>query len=142
MRIWEVDQRLWDWIMGVNAQRVINGIRTFVPHLVAQEEGHVINTASQGALRANGRLGTYATTKYAVMAIAESLKGDLACTGANVGVSVVCPSAVPTALTETSAANWPDDVPRPDVTEPRNDGSMPFSLIAPEVVADIIHDGI
>jgi hypothetical protein len=39
---------------------VVNGIRSFVPRMIAGgEEGHVVNTASRAALRALRRLDAY-----------------------------------------------------------------------------------
>jgi NAD(P)-dependent dehydrogenase (short-subunit alcohol dehydrogenase family) len=142
MPLWEVDDALWRWIIGVNLLGVINGIHTFVPLLVAQGNGHVVNTSSLGGLRAGARLGAYSATKHAVIALSESLAADLRRVGADVGVSVVCPSAVPTNLGETSARNWPDTAPRPDITEPRNDGSIPYTVLQPEAIADMVHDAI
>ena len=36
----------WEWILGVNLWGVIHGVRAFLPRLVAQGEGHIVNTAS------------------------------------------------------------------------------------------------
>ncbi|MBW2397062.1 MAG: SDR family NAD(P)-dependent oxidoreductase, partial [Deltaproteobacteria bacterium] len=44
--IWEATLDEWDWVMGANLMGVIHGIRSFVPILLEQDEGHVINTAS------------------------------------------------------------------------------------------------
>ena len=138
MPVWEVDETLWEWIIGVNLRSVINGIRTFVPLLVAQDEGHVVNTSSLGGLISNGRLGAYSTTKYGVVALTEALRGDLRRAGANVGASVVCPALVPTNLGATSARNWPADAPRPDLSEPRHDPAVRSSAQSPEAVAEMI----
>ena len=42
----------WDWTFGVNFWGVLNGIRAFVPRLIEQQEGHIINTASVAGLKA------------------------------------------------------------------------------------------
>lgn len=138
MPVWEVDRSLWEWIVGVNLWGVINGIAAFVPLLVAQDEGHVVNTSSLAGLVSNGRLGPYATTKHAVVGLTEALRGDLRRAGANVGASVVCPALVPTNLGATSARNWPAGAPRPDVTEPRHDPAVPSSAQSPAAVAEMI----
>jgi len=102
-----VEDREWDWIIGVNIFGVINGIRHFLP-LVRRhgEGGHVVNTASIGGFQVNRefRLGAYATTKFAVVALSEALEQDL--DGTNIGVSVLCPGAVNTRIGE-SARNRP-----------------------------------
>src|SRR6185369_8026163 len=50
MPLWEFELVEWEWILGVDMWGVIHGIRSFVPHLVAQGHGHVVNTASMAAL--------------------------------------------------------------------------------------------
>ena len=42
--IWEVSEDDWRWILGVNLWGVVHGIATFVPVLLEQGEGHVVNT--------------------------------------------------------------------------------------------------
>ena len=54
--LWTVPAADWKWILGVNLWGVINGIRTFVPLLVEQGEGHVVNTASLAGLTSPGLL--------------------------------------------------------------------------------------
>ena len=103
-----VEEREWDWIIGVNILGVINGIRHFTP-LVRRhgEGGHVVNTASIGGFQVNRefRLGPYSMTKYAVVALSEALEQDLE--GSNIGVSVLCPGPVNTRIGE-SARNRPE----------------------------------
>lgn len=36
----------WEWVVGVNLWGVIHGVRAFLPILVGQGEGHIVNTAS------------------------------------------------------------------------------------------------
>jgi NADP-dependent 3-hydroxy acid dehydrogenase YdfG len=40
----------WRWAMGVNLWGVIHGIRAFLPVMVAQGEGHIVNTSSIAGL--------------------------------------------------------------------------------------------
>ena len=87
----------WGWVVGVNVWGVIHGIHAFVPRMVAGgERGHVVNTCSMAGFLAAGGYGIYCATKHAVVAISESLAGDLAAAEAPIGVTAVCPSAVAT----------------------------------------------
>ena len=98
----------WDWVIGVNVKGVINGIRTFVPMIRAHgEPGHVVNTGSMSSLfvRPNRNQGAYAMTKYAVLALSEALEQELQ--GTSIGVSILCPGGVDTAIFD-SAATRPD----------------------------------
>ncbi len=89
----------WNWVIGVNVYGVIHGLRSFLPLIRAHGEGgHVVNTASIGGLQVRpGRgSGAYSATKYAVVAISESLAQEL--DGSGIGVSVLCPAAVNTEI--------------------------------------------
>src|SRR5262249_788431 len=63
--VWEMTPREWEWVLGVNLWGVINGIRSFLPVLRAQEDAHIVNTASVAGLVA-GVLGPYSVTKHGV----------------------------------------------------------------------------
>jgi NAD(P)-dependent dehydrogenase (short-subunit alcohol dehydrogenase family) len=103
MPLWEVTPAQWEWIFGVNVQGIINGISTLVPRMRKHgESGHVINTASIGGLQVNPNLrnGSYAMTKYAIVALSEALALDLE--GCAIGASVLCPALVATTLHASS----------------------------------------
>jgi NAD(P)-dependent dehydrogenase (short-subunit alcohol dehydrogenase family) len=107
---WETSVADWQWILGVNLWGVIHGIRAFTPHLVAQNEGHIVNTASVAGLISPPGSGAYNATKHAVVTLSESLYHDLRERNSAVGVSVLCPAYVPTRITE-SERNRPSDLP-------------------------------
>jgi NAD(P)-dependent dehydrogenase (short-subunit alcohol dehydrogenase family) len=100
--IWEIPESDWRWILGVNLWGVVHGIATFVPLLVEQGAGHVVNTASIAGLTTAPFLGPYNATKQAVVAISETLYKDLQAAGVSgVGVSVLCPGFVQTRIAES-----------------------------------------
>ena len=103
--LWEVPLGDLEWVFGVNLWGVVHGIRSFVPVLLEQGAGHVVNVSSVFGLFA-GSLGAYGASKHAVVALSESLHFQLREAGAPVGVSVLCPSAVATNFA-TSARNRP-----------------------------------
>jgi len=103
---WEMDHEDWVWVLGVNLWGVIHGIEAFVPRLVEQGHGHVVNTASIMGLGAWPSAAPYTASKHAVVAISETLKGDLEQRGIGVGVTVLCPSHVPTNIAD-AARNRP-----------------------------------
>jgi short-subunit dehydrogenase len=77
---------------------VVHGVRAFAPRLMAQNEGHIVNTASVAGLISPPGMGAYNVTKHAVVALSESLHHDLRERGSAVGVSVLCPAYVPTQI--------------------------------------------
>lgn len=104
LRMEDIDDQTWDWVMGVNLYGVIHGIQSFVPRIRAHREGgHVVNTASMAGLHVGTRqTGAYATSKFAVVALSEALSFDVE--EAGIGVSVLCPAAVNTNIYPNSAA--------------------------------------
>ncbi|MCJ7671278.1 MAG: SDR family NAD(P)-dependent oxidoreductase, partial [Acidimicrobiia bacterium] len=102
---WAGPASLWEWMFAVNVWGVVNGIRAFLPMLLAQGEGHIVNTASAAGLRARPHLAPYVASKYAVVGLSESLFLDLAESAPGVGVSVLCPTWVRTRIVD-GARNW------------------------------------
>jgi NAD(P)-dependent dehydrogenase (short-subunit alcohol dehydrogenase family) len=96
----EAPQEDWDWVFKVNLWGVVNGIRSFVPEMKRQGGGHVVNSASLSGLFALAGFGVYTASKYAVVAISETLRMELASHG--IGVSVLCPGPVRTRIDETT----------------------------------------
>jgi NAD(P)-dependent dehydrogenase (short-subunit alcohol dehydrogenase family) len=92
---------------------VVNGIRSFVPRMIAGgEEGHIVNTASRAALRALPRLAAYTATKHAILGLSDTLRVDLA--PFPIGVSTLCPGGVNTNIAQ-SMSKLPSGTPAPDV---------------------------
>jgi NAD(P)-dependent dehydrogenase (short-subunit alcohol dehydrogenase family) len=108
--VWEASVADWQWILGVNLWGVIHGVRAFTPHLIAQNEGHIVNTASVAGLISPPGSGAYNVTKHAVVTLSESLYHDLRERKSAVGVSVLCPAYVPTGIVD-SERNRPKDLP-------------------------------
>jgi NADP-dependent 3-hydroxy acid dehydrogenase YdfG len=105
---WEATLADWRWVYGVNFWGVVNGIRAFVPRMLAGgEPGHVVNTASLAGLDVATSSAVYASSKFAVVALSECLERDLVHVGAPIGVSVLCPGHVQTQI-GTSARNRSD----------------------------------
>jgi NAD(P)-dependent dehydrogenase (short-subunit alcohol dehydrogenase family) len=99
--VWENSELDWEWILGVNLRGVVNGVRAFTPRLIAQNHGHIVNTASVAGLISPPGMGAYCVSKHAVVALSEALHHDLRERGSNVGVSVLCPAYVPTGIAES-----------------------------------------
>ena len=102
-------KKVWDWVIGVNLDGVINGVNAFVPLFLEQNEGHVGNTASEAGLGGVGGMGPNCASKYAVVGLSESLFHELAMTGKDVHVSVLCPNFVRTRIHE-SHRNMPNEL--------------------------------
>lgn len=106
--VWENTVADWEWVMGVNLYGVAWGVKVFTPMLIAQGEGHIVNTASAAGWLNGPSMAIYNVTKHSVVALSETLALDLRDAGANVGVTCLCPAFFPTAIHE-SARNRPAD---------------------------------
>ena len=126
--------RDWEWVIGVNLWGVIHGVEAFVPRMVAGgEAGHIVNTASMAGLIASQGLGVYNTTKYAVVGLSETLQKDLR--PYNIGVSVLCPMGVATAIRD-SERNRPSQLQNPERKARTDDITLIGRTLSPAHVAE------
>jgi NAD(P)-dependent dehydrogenase (short-subunit alcohol dehydrogenase family) len=99
---WEVGPDEWDRVFAVNVGGVVNGLRAFVPRLLAAgTPGHLVITASLAGLATFPGGGAYGASKHAVVAVAEH--AALVLSGTGIGVTVLCPALVRTALSPVGA---------------------------------------
>ncbi len=99
---WQSSLENWQWVLGVNLWGAIHGIHSFLPRMIASgQPGHVVNTASIAGLLSGPMIAPYHVSKYAVVALSESLSLELQMTGSRIGVSVLCPSFVRTRIAES-----------------------------------------
>jgi NAD(P)-dependent dehydrogenase (short-subunit alcohol dehydrogenase family) len=141
-RVWEYSDEDFRWLVGVNLFGVMNGLRAFVPRMIEQGEGHIVNTGSGASFVSTPRLGPYCATKHAIVGLSEALGYELAGTG--IGVSVLVPAGVntniaesgarPSADAETTAADFGVLVENMDETS--------LQMIEPDVVADVTMVGV
>ncbi len=100
--LWEHGVKDWEWVLGVNLWGVIHGVRAFVPIMLAQGDPcHVVNTASVAGLLSPQLMGLYNVSKHGVVTLTETLYHDLRISGANIGVSLLCPAFVPTGIAQS-----------------------------------------
>jgi NAD(P)-dependent dehydrogenase (short-subunit alcohol dehydrogenase family) len=133
--VWENTLADWQWILGVNLWGVIHGVRAFVPRLLAQGEGHVVNTASVAGLISPPGMGAYNVTKHAVVALSESLYHDLRSRGSPVGVSVLCPAYVPTGIAD-SERNRPRELLNPGRNPSKEEALLKKAVASGKLSAD------
>jgi NAD(P)-dependent dehydrogenase (short-subunit alcohol dehydrogenase family) len=114
-RQWELSEQDWAWAIDICLWGVINGVRAFVPRMLASEEPcHVVNIASMGGLLSAPFVGPYAAAKHGVVGLSKALRVELG--GTNVGVTLVCPGNVRTPLAQTMWERH-DTQRRPDATD-------------------------
>jgi len=132
-RVGEITLDDWQWIVGVNLWGVIHGIHHFVPRLRKQQSGFILNVASAAGLLSPPRMAPYNATKAAVVALSETLRGELIKDG--ISVSVLCPTFFPTQIGNN--ARGPDEGMRKLV-----DKAMKKSQFTADDVADVSLAGL
>ncbi len=147
---WESTIHDWEWCLGVNVYGVINGLRSFVPTMLAQDdEGHIVNTASVAGLVSPAGMGIYCVSKHAVVTLTECLHHDLATKTDKVKASVLCPAYVPTAIAD-SERNRPAELQNapkhrdPDeiAREEQLRKAVSSGRVSAEMVGDIVFEAI
>jgi len=140
---WELTTQDWEFVLGPNLWGVIHGVRVFTKHLVAQNEGHIVNTASMAGMISVPSIAAYNVSKHAVVTLSETLHVELAAAAAGVGVSVLCPGFVNTKILD--AARFKDETPV-ETDESRAQKALMEQVMAasmsPEAIADRVHDAV
>lgn len=131
--IWEVPAVEIDYILGPNLHGILNGARSFLPRMIAQDtEGHVVTTASVAGLFGSPFSGPYGISKFAAFAAGETIAHDLVATGSKLRASVLCPGMVKTDIARKAVEREPFEG-----TE--RTGSQSF---VNEVLVDVVEQGI
>jgi NAD(P)-dependent dehydrogenase (short-subunit alcohol dehydrogenase family) len=121
----------WQRIIDINLMGTIRSNAVFLPLLLAQGNGHIVNTASVAGLFPYGfdRL-PYTTTKHAIVGLSESLALYLRPKG--IGVSCLCPAGVISNIVEQIRFFGPRTSVR----------SIDFPTIGADETGEIVADGI
>lgn len=116
----------WTFIWDINVMAHVYAARHLVPRMVERGGGYFLNTASAaGLLNQVGSAG-YGVTKHAAVGFAEWLA--LTYKHKGIGVSVLCPQAVRTAMTSNDSAS---------TQAAAGDGMMEPEELADVVVRDL-----
>jgi NAD(P)-dependent dehydrogenase (short-subunit alcohol dehydrogenase family) len=99
-----VDLDQWSSVFGINLFGAVRGVNAFLPAMLEQREGHIVNTASRAGLLPLPDLGAYVPSKFALVAYSEMLQAELARSSAGVGVTVLTPSGLRTPMLLNSFA--------------------------------------
>ena len=143
--VWEYSLEDWRWTLDVNLWGVIHGLRTFMPILLRQDAGHVVNTASVAGLTSGAGTPVYGVAKHGVVRISEALYANLADMNANVGVTVLCPGVVRTNIIRAER-NRPTTLPSAEPVAASGaeviEQTIYPTAMAPEAVADQVVEAI
>lgn len=98
--VWQYTATEWQAVFEVNLNGPMNCVQAVLPGMLQAAPGscHIVNVASMGGMWAERRVGAYSAAKHALVAYTETLEAELETTAPTIGVSLVCPEAVPTNL--------------------------------------------
>lgn len=92
----DYDRAAWDDVLDVNVRGIVYGINAVYPIMVQQGSGHIINTASMAGLIPGPGMGSYTTSKHAVVGMSKGLRIEAQRHG--VRVSALCPGVIRTPI--------------------------------------------
>lgn len=135
----------WDWIIGVNVFGLIHGMKAFLPLLRANPDGGYLTvTASMSSFHVTPEVGGYAVSKFAVVALAETLALELEADEENIGVTILCPGPVSSNL-GASQRNRSAEITGGGMVDndlEQSDRGQALRWITPESVADTLLQAI
>jgi NADP-dependent 3-hydroxy acid dehydrogenase YdfG len=129
------DQWLWD----INFHGVVNGTRAFLPILVEQDEGAIVNTSSVYGLASMPNQSAYCSAKFAVRGFTDALRHELRGTG--VTAINVHPGGINTNIVRNARFRKdPEGLGR--TKEQMADEFAAITMTEPDKAAEIIHRGV
>jgi short-subunit dehydrogenase len=133
----EVAEVDFEWLFDINFWGVVRMTRAFLPILRASDDARIVNISSVFGLIAPAGQTAYAASKFAVRGFSNALMNELE--GSNVGVTVVHPGGVATAIARN--ARWPKSA-KPETIAAGTATADRALILPPEKAGEIIVDGI
>ena len=87
----------WSKIIQTNLMGMYYVTKEVLPHLIAKNEGDIINVSSTAGLNGNANVSAYSASKFAVIGMSESLMKEVRKN--NVRVITLTPSTIESEMT-------------------------------------------
>jgi NADP-dependent 3-hydroxy acid dehydrogenase YdfG len=128
-----------DWLFEINFHGVVNGTRAFLPILVAQDDGVIVNTSSVFGLVGMPYQSAYCASKFAVRGFTDALRQELRGTG--VRAVTVHPGGITTNIARNARVRKdPEGLGR--TKEQLAAQFEAATMTSPDKAAAIIHSGV
>jgi NAD(P)-dependent dehydrogenase (short-subunit alcohol dehydrogenase family) len=96
-----LDMNAWDKIQAINLRGPLLAMRAVLPHMRAQQSGHIINISSESGLEYYAGDAAYGVSKHALNDLGEYTQRENQAW--NIRINTICPGMVVTEMTENSA---------------------------------------
>ncbi|MNW23548.1 3-oxoacyl-[acyl-carrier-protein] reductase FabG [compost metagenome] len=130
----DISEQEWDRVMAVNVKSIFLCTQTFLPHMIRQKYGRIINVSSIWGLTGASCEVLYSATKGAVNAFTKALAKETARSG--VTVNAVAPGAVDTSMLEhlshEELSELEEEIPAGRLATPDEISSLVYFLALPE----------
>lgn len=133
----QVSEEDFDWLMEINFHGVVRMTRAFLPVLKGSQQARIVNLSSIYGIISPPGQAAYSASKFAVRGFSNALRHELA--GTNVGVTVVHPGGVNTAIAQS--ARLPAGAPPAEVERGRKIAQAMLRMPADQA-GEIIVQGI
>ncbi|MFC0542524.1 SDR family NAD(P)-dependent oxidoreductase [Kutzneria chonburiensis] len=127
------------WLHNINFHGVVNGTRAFLPILVAQDSGVVVNTSSVFGLAGMPFQSAYCAAKFAVRGFTDSLRQELRGTG--VSAVNLHPGGIKTNIVRNGRMRQ-DPEGRSRSMDEMAASFEKIAMTTPDKAAQIIHRGV
>ena len=128
-----------EWVWSINFEGVVNGVRAYLPILLAQDSGVIVNSSSVFGLLGMPNHSAYCASKFAVRGFTDSLRQELRGTG--VRAATVHPGGVKTNIVR-NARYHADYLGVFPTKEDAVQGFDQMAVTTPERAAEIIHERV
>ncbi len=129
-----------EWLWNIDFHGVVNGTRAFLPMLVEQNEGAIVNTSSVFGLAGMPNQSAYCAAKFAVRGYTESLRHELR--GSGVTAVTVHPGGVNTNIVRNGKFRETQEGLGPDAQEQMAEEFAKSTMTTADKAAEIIHRGV
>jgi short-subunit dehydrogenase len=98
----QLDAADFDWLMAINFGGTVRMTRAFLPVLARESAAQLVNVSSIFGIIAPPGQTAYCSSKFAVRGFSESLRHELESAGSPIGMTLVHPGGVRTAIAENA----------------------------------------
>lgn len=123
----EIKEETWDMVMNVDVKSIFLMAKAFVPQMIQQKSGSIVNIASISGLRGDYNMAAYSAAKGAVVNLVRSMALDYGRLG--IRVNNICPGPTNTPMFQANP---------PAVIKKFNEASPLGHIVEPQDIAQAV----